>query len=303
MMQRRDFLRYTGGSLAVAGAADSLAAEFGEDRADAYRFGCFTRPFSQFTFAQTLDAIAAAGYSSVGLMTARLVGGDVTLADASNEQVDQIREQATRRQLSISVTYYGGPPVDESLEAGMRAMRRLVANCRRCGCRTILLGGTTREDLFNDYYRTVKIVCGEAAQAGVQLVLKPHGGLNMTGAQCRRIVEHVDHDNFRIWYDPGNIYYYTEGELDPLDDVVEVAGLVSGMCVKDFMPPDQVTINPGSGQVNFPVLMQRLRAGGFRSGPLVVETLAPGDLATTTANARQAHELLRSLADPSRDNR
>jgi sugar phosphate isomerase/epimerase len=98
-----------------------------------------------------------------------------------------------------------------------------------------------------------------------------------------------------MWYDPGNIFYYSEGKLDPLDDVASVAGLITGMCVKDFRPPQEVSINPGSGQVRFAELMSRLQAGGFRGGPLVVETLAPGDLATVTANALAAREFLAGL--------
>jgi sugar phosphate isomerase/epimerase len=281
----------TGSGLATMNAAsDEIPAS-----ESAWQIGCFTRPFSRFTLAETFDAIAEAGFRWVGLMAARLPSGTVTLANASDEQIDEIHQEARRRQLKIAVTYYAGPPVHESLDAGVRAMRQLVNNCRRCGCETILLGGTSKPELVNDYYQAVRLVCDPAAEAGVHVVLKPHGGTNTTGPQCRKIVEQVGHDNFRIWYDPGNIYYYTDGELDPVNDVASVAGLVTGMCVKDFLPPKQVDVNPGSGQVRFPALMQRLQQGGFRQGPLIVETLAPGDLATTSRHARTAHTFLTEL--------
>ncbi len=262
-----------------------------------WQLGCFTRPFAQFTYAEALQGIAAAGFSAVGLMSARLTSGNVNLANANEKQRAEIRDGAAEHNLAIAATYYGGPPVQESLAAGVEALRQLIDHCHHVGCATILLGGTGNESLVDRYYEAVKTVCDEAAEKQVALVLKPHGGLNATGPECRRIVEQVGHPAFRIWYDPGNIFHYSEGELDPLEDVASVDGWVTGMCVKDFQPPRGVAVNPGSGQVDFVKLMKRLRAGGFESGPLIVETLAPGDLQTTKSNARQARRFLESVLE------
>lgn len=280
-------------SMANDGQAADQPAEAGAD--SAWKLGCFTRPFTDFTYAETLAAIAAAGFKTVGLMTVKLPSASITLADASPAQADEIRQRAADRGLTVSATYYAGPPVRRSVAEGVRAMRQLIENCHRSGCAAIVLGGTGDAALADAYYEAVRAVCDQAAENGVEVALKPHGGLNATGPQCREIIQRIDHPAFRLWYDPGNIYYYSEGKLDPLDDVASVAGLVTGMCVKDFQPPQEVAINPGSGQVQFPELMNRLKAGGFRSGHLVVETLAPGDLAAVTANARAAREFLEEL--------
>jgi sugar phosphate isomerase/epimerase len=86
-----------------------------------------------------------------------------------------------------------------------------------------------------------------AAAHGVGLSLKPHGGQNATGPQCRQAIERVGHPNFRLWYDPGNIFYYSQGNRDPVDDSATVDGLVVGMSVKDFRPPKDVTLTLGTG--------------------------------------------------------
>lgn len=303
VFQRRDFLRKTSvASIGLLGACSSwststlLASDDpAANKPEGWELGCFTRPFAEFSYAETLDGIAAAGFSSVGLMAVKLSSGNVTLADATESQVNEIREEAARRKLSLAVTYYSGPPVEQSLEAGIQATRALIDNCHRAGCGSIVLGGTTNETLFDAYYEAVRAACDYAAQKQVSLVLKPHGGLNATGPQCAKIVKQVDHASFRMWYDPGNIYYYSDGQLDPLDDVASVAGIVTGMCVKDFTPPKEVALNPGTGKVQFPELMKRLAAGGFKSGPLIVETLAKGDLTQTIANATQARLFLQNL--------
>lgn len=117
------------------------------------------------------------------------------------------------------------------------------------------------------------------------------------GQECRAAVEKVSHPNFRIWYDPGNIFYYSEGRLDPVADAASVAGLVTGMCVKDYDPaaPNRVLVTPGDGRVNFRAVLDRLIAGGFRSGPLVVECLRPVEGSARVAEARRAREFLERL--------
>lgn len=257
--------------------------------------GCFTRPFADFPYADTVQAIAAAGFSAVGLMSARLSDAVVTLADATPSQVAEIHEQAAKQNLAIAATYYAGPPVDRTVTAGIEALRTLIDNCHQAKCATILLGGTAIETLFDAYYDAVAACCDYAMQKNVSLVLKPHGGLNATGPQCRKIIARVNHPAFRLWYDPGNIFYYSKGQLDPINDVSSVDGLVAGMCIKDFVPPLEVAINPGSGRVDFPRLMTLLRAGGFTRGPLIVETLKPGDFESTKANAATAYQFLSQL--------
>jgi sugar phosphate isomerase/epimerase len=136
-----------------------------------------------------------------------------------------------------------------------------------------------------------------AAEKKVGLSVKPHGGLNATGAQCRKLIETVGHKNFRVWYDPGNIFYYSQGKLDPVDDVPSVDGLVAGVSVKDFVPPKEVAVTPGTGKVNFREVLARLKKGGFTAGPLIVECLARGDSAAKiTAEAKKAREFLEEVA-------
>jgi inosose dehydratase len=137
--------------------------------------------------------------------------------------------------------------------------------------------------------------CAYAAGKGVGLTIKPHGGTNATGPECRRLIEKVGHPGLRLWYDPGNIFYYSDGRRDPVDDAATVDGLVAGMSVKDFTPPKEVNVTPGTGRVDFPKVMARLRQGGFTGGPLVVECLARGDLAFTLAEAKRARLFLEEL--------
>jgi sugar phosphate isomerase/epimerase len=170
-----------------------------------------------------------------------------------------------------------------------------VDNCAACDCPHLLLGGTGNPKLVEPYYEVVSECCDYAASKKVGLSIKPHGGQNATGPQCRRIIERVGHKNFRLWYDPGNIFYYSDGKLDPVEDASTVDGLVVGMSVKDFLPPKEVMITPGDGRVNFREVFSRLKRGGFTRGPLVVECLTRGAVKQITAEAKKARLLLEEL--------
>ena len=75
-------------------------------------------------------------------------------------------------------------------------------------------------------------------------------------------------------------------------------GLVVGMCVKDYRYPKNVLVTPGTGEVDLPAVLRRLKEGGFTSGPLIVECLEPGDLKQTLAEAKKARRFLEELTNP-----
>jgi sugar phosphate isomerase/epimerase len=291
LLNRREFL-CSATALACAGASGCLSA--GAAR-PGYQIGCYTRPWDQSEYRVALDGIAEAGYRYAGLMTAKGKTWVIITVDSTPEEVSAIAHEVRQRGLKTLSIYGGDFPVAKSIEAGIQGLNRLIDYAAMCGCPHLMLGGTGDEKLFAPYYKVVAECCAYAASKAVGLSVKPHGGQNATGAQCRRIIEMVGHPNFRLWYDPGNIFYYSDGRLDPIEDAASVDGLVVGMSVKDFKPPKEVAVTPGTGLVKFDRVLARLQQGGFRSGPLVVECLDRGETAKVTAEARKARQFLEAL--------
>jgi sugar phosphate isomerase/epimerase len=205
------------------------------------------------------------------------------------EEAAAIGAEAKQRGLKVISMW-----ADEFSTDNTDELKRLIENSAACGCPYLLLGGTD-EQHANAYYKTIADCCDYAAAKGIVLTLKPHAGSNPNGALCRQTIDRIGHKNFRLWYDPGNIFYYSDGKLDPVDDAATVDGVVAGMCVKDFRPPKEVEITPGTGKVNFAKVLSRLRQGGFTHGPLVVECLDHGDLAHVNAEAVKARRFLEAL--------
>jgi sugar phosphate isomerase/epimerase len=287
-LQRRDFLRVAVASGCAGLSAlsrDSAVAE-PAPASEPYRVGIYTRPWGEHDYRIALDAIADAGFEHAGLMTTksdrnRLVLSTLTTPEQAQEVADELRQ----RELQVPSVYGGNIPVGESLEAGIAGMKTLIDHCETVAARSLLMGGIGNERLYDLYYRAIAETCDYAAEKGIAITVKPHGGLNATGPQCRRCIENVGHPNFSLWYDPGNIFYYSDGQRDPVDDAETVDGLVTqGLCVKDFTMSIEggkitkdVWVTPGEGQVDFPKVLANLQRGGFVSGDLVIECVDRGD--------------------------
>ena len=299
-LSRRGFLGRTL-KLGAAGLAASCAATScatsptGAATDGPWLIGCYTRRWDQYDYRVALDAIAEAGFKYAGLMTTKSKTRLVISVSTTLEEAERVGEEVKKRGLALPSAYCGGIPVAKSLEAGIEGLKKLIDNCAACDAKNLLMGGVSDEKLYKAYYKAIAECCDYAAEKGIGISVKPHGGLNATGPQCRKTIEMVGHRNFRIWYDPGNIFYYSNGELDPVIDAATVDGLVVGMCIKDYKHPKNVSLTPGTGQVNFPAVLARLKKGGFTHGPLVVECLEPGDLTQTLAEARKVRSFLEEI--------
>ncbi|UCF17006.1 MAG: sugar phosphate isomerase/epimerase, partial [Phycisphaerales bacterium] len=299
-LSRRGFLGRTlklgAAGLTASCAATSCATKpTGASTYGPWLFGCYTRPWDKYDYRVALDAIAEAGFKYAGLMTTKSKTRLVISVSTTLKEAERVGEEVKKRGLALPSAYCGGIPVAKSLEAGIEGLKKLIDNCAACGAKNLLMGGVGKEELYKAYYKAIAECCDYAAEKGIGISVKPHGGLNATGPQCCKIIEMVGHKNFRIWYDAGNILYYSNGELDPVDDAATVDGLVVGMSIKDYKHPKNVLVTPGTGQVNFPAVLSRLKKGGFTHGPLVVECLEPGDLVQTLAEAKKARRFLEEL--------
>ncbi len=294
-LSRRGFVRDSIGLVAGVSLL-SKTVQAAEDKPQSlWQIGCYTRPWDQHGYLVALDAIAEAGFRYVGLMTAKGGNGLVISVATTAKEAEQVGAEARKRKLEVLSVYGGDIPVGKSLQAGIDGLKKLIDNCAACGAKNLMMGGVGDEKLYEPYFAAIRACCDYAADKKIGISIKPHGGLNATGPQCRKSIELVGHKNFRLWYDPGNIFYYSDSKLNPVDDAATVNGLVIGMSVKDYRHPKEVMITPGTGQVDFPAVMVRLIKGGFTKGPLIVECLTRGTLPEMAAEAKKARIFLENM--------
>ncbi|NLU29858.1 MAG: sugar phosphate isomerase/epimerase [Bacteroidales bacterium] len=252
--------------------------------------GCYTRAWGSRNYLIALDGMVEAGYKYVGLSThdkGRVIDRD-TAPDIAFQVGEEIKKRGLKLVALSGGTFDSNAPVSEGIEQ----LKRLIDNAERCGAPLIQLNDIANQALEPDFYKVISECCNYGLEKKVLITVKPHGS---TGAECREHVDRINHKNFKLWYDPGNVAYYTEGKIDPVQDAEALDGVVVGMAVKDFKPPKNVNITPGTGIVNFEKLIARLKKGGFSKGPLIVEQLTPGELPFVNAEARKVREYLERI--------
>ena len=153
-------------------AAVPFAATFARAAAKpAYTVGCFTRPWADLEPEGTLDAIAEAGFTVAGLMSAK--GGTIVRAETPPERIRAIAAHARGRGLSVASLYAGDFLVPGDSAASSDRLRRIIGHAVTCGCPTMILGGTTNPKHVDAYYETVGACCDHAAASGGARTARP----------------------------------------------------------------------------------------------------------------------------------
>lgn len=286
LISRRHFI----GKVLLATTAGALA---GSCITSPWQIGIYTRPWSNVDYLVAFDSIAEAGFKYLGLMSHK--GGRIIGQETSLEDAVAIGQEASSRGLKIASVSGHSFDKNKPLEVSITELKKLIDNCAACNCPALMLNGISAPESVEIYYKIIAECCDYAADKKVGLTLKPHGGTNATGTECKMRIEQVGHKSFTLWYDPGNIYYYSNGEINPVNDVTDVAGILTGMCIKDFRMPKDVNVTPGTGMVDFPQLFSNMRQNGFKRGPLLIECLNTGDNAYLISEARKAREFLEEI--------
>ncbi len=290
-MNRRNFLR----TAAVVGAASIYSRSLiGAEPVVGVQWpiGCFNRPWAKWTFDEALDGIKAAGFSTVGLLT-RTKADPFVGVDATPDYLAALKEKIAARGLKANMAALRSRH-DISIEDSTREVRQQIDNAHILALGTLLSFGVDKPDQFDHYYRVMKDAGAYAQDRGINLVLKPHGGGSGAAEEIVRCIEKVDHPNFKIWYDAGNIIYYTG--KDPVTELDPIVKYVTGFCAKDCLQPKgEVMSQFGTGKVDFKAVFGKLKVAGF-NGPIMIEGVKVGATpAETTANARANREFLEHL--------
>jgi sugar phosphate isomerase/epimerase len=229
------------------------------------------RPYNRFPFERTLEGIAAAGFTAY-VHLQRQPGAWID-AMTPMEDVQRLAEAVRVRGLQMVMLPSHLPVHELDVEAALARGRALVDRAVALGVPYLLEMGSSRAEAYDRYVAVMRRLAPYAADRGVTLAVKPHGGLTTTGEDCLRLLERVGHPAYRLCFDPGNLLYYAQE--DPLLHLAELAPFTVATCVKDEVGGlrGDVNVTPGDGDVDFPAVFRGLYERGFR-GPCVVECLA-----------------------------
>jgi sugar phosphate isomerase/epimerase len=254
--------------------------------------GCFNRPWAKWGYAAALDGIKAAGYQWTGLLTAR-PGEPLIGVDATPEYLAALKQKIAARGLRANMGALR-LKANAAVADSIQGVRKQLDNAKQLGLEFALTFGVANPKDYENYYRVMADAAAYAQERGIKLVLKPHGGGSGAAEEILRCLEKVRHPNFTIWYDAGNIIFYTG--KDPLEQLKPIAQHVTGFCAKDCdKQKGEVMIQFGAGKVDFKAIFSYLKSIGF-NGPVMVECCAVTDNPEeVTANARKNREFLEKV--------
>jgi sugar phosphate isomerase/epimerase len=290
-VNRREFLQQT----LVGGAATTVAVSLAQVLASGavrWPIGCFNRPWTTWSFDDALKQIKAAGYETMGLLT-RTRQEPFIGADATPEYLASLKQRIASNGLKANMGALRtrhNIPLDDSI----KETRKQIENADTLALTYLLTFGVDRPEEYEHYYSVMTDAAAYAQERKIKLVMKPHGGSSGASDEIVAALKAVRHTNFKIWYDAGNIIYYTG--KDPVEELKPIAQHVTGFCAKDCgAVKGDVMIQFGTGKVNFAEVFGTLKTAGF-DGPIMVECCKVGATAEETmTNARENRTFLENV--------
>ena len=292
-MNRRDFLQHT--AVATAAAYFSSPVLAAESKGVHWPIGCFNRPWHEkadWGLDTALDGMKAAGYKIVGLLRTG-ANEPLTGPNATEDYLKKLKERIAARGLKVNMAALRTAN-ELPLEDQIKSMRKQIDHAVFVGAEFGLTFGVDKPEHFENYYKLMQDAAPYAKDKRLKVVLKPHGGASGAAEEISRCVEKVNHPNFKIWFDAGNIIYYTG--KDPVEQLRPIVQHVTGFCAKDCdKQKGSVQLEFGTGKVDFHAVFAEMKKAGF-NGPVMVECCAPSANAEqATANAQKNREYLEKV--------
>ena len=286
MLSRRDCL---GG--AAAALMTGLASNKVEAEAVNWPIGCFNRAWAKLPMTTGFSDIKGAGYQLIGLLS-NPPDNPIAMPAATPETLAAVRDQLKAASLPANMTALRWSEALSEAEIET-SIKKQIENAAALGVRYVMTFGTDDPANHPRFMRLMKAAAPFAEERKLQLVVKPHGGISAAGVDLLRVLDTVGHPNFKVWYDAGNIIYYTG--KDPVEEYGPVAKHVTGFCAKDCLGvKGEVMAQFGTGKVDFKAMFKAMKDAGF-NGPIMVEGIkVEEDHAATARNARQNLEFLKA---------
>ena len=259
-----------------------------------------TLPYSDFPLERALTGIKDAGYRYVAWgVTHREAGGEKVPVMAEDAPPAAAKDLATRcRDLGLEPVMMFSTVYPEDPRA-LDVFKSRILQAEAAGIGQVLTFGHTEGGKAAVWVERFKTLGPIAADHGVTIVVKQHGGSTGTGEACAEIVREVGHPNVWVNYDAGNVLDYLN--LDPIADLQRCAAAVRSFCVKDHRnwPADQ-DCGPGFGEIDHYRLFEPVAFTGLTM-PLAYENISAPLLPRPTspeaidALARRGREYLETV--------
>jgi inosose dehydratase len=299
-LDRREFLRETGGALAaMAYTGPATLGALGASRAAArirYAYAAITWGGND---PQAIDDIAALGF------------GGIQLRDSAvrrwGEKPDELKAVLASRQLTLVTLSSGSVTLDPGkLDANLALHVSNARFLQQVGGLYLQVTDERpagRQPVPDDYRRmgwALSELGRRTADLGITLALHPHmGALSQSPAEVRRVMDASDSRLVRMGLD---VAHYAQAGGDPVEAVRGYAGRLLFLHIKDVesplpggAPESYRFVELGRGRVDLPGVFDALKAVGFDGWAIVELDEVPDKARSPKESAEISKQYLRGL--------
>jgi sugar phosphate isomerase/epimerase len=216
-----------------------------------------TMAFDGYTLEMALDELAALGARYVEPASVDKVFQHLVEADFCDARAAWLRDQLASRGLAcVSLSAH----MDLSQPDSVDRFRRRLEFAKAIGARIVntIAGPLSGAEGFR---RNIPAIGGRAAELGLTVALENHGDLIDRGGQILTAIAEIGLPCVRVNYDTGNAWYYAKGDLNPVNELAQVASVVAHVHLKTPRVEDGLMrwVALGEGQLDLAAAARVLR--------------------------------------------
>ena len=216
-----------------------------------------TMAFDGYPLETALDEMAALDVTYVEPASVDKIFQHLVEEDFCDERAAWLRNALTARRLvclSLSVHMdLTGPDVVERFHRRLAFARNVGARCVNS------IAGPAGK--LAEFHKNIAAIADRARDLGVMVALENHGDLLDRGQQVVDFIRDINHPAIRVNYDTGNAWYYSKGQINPVEELALLAPVVAHVHVKTPKIMDGLLrwVALGDGILDLPALARVLK--------------------------------------------
>ena len=216
-----------------------------------------TMAFDGYSLEVALDELAALGVRHVEPASVDKIFQHLVEEDFCDTRAAWLRrELAARRLACLSLSVH----MDLTGPDAVDRFHRRLAFARNVGARCVnsIAGPVGKLEAFR---RNIAAIADRARDLGIMIALENHGDLLDREQQVIEFIRDLNHPAVRVNYDTGNAWYYSKGQINPVEELALLAPVVAHVHVKTPKIVDGLLrwVALGDGILDLPALARVLK--------------------------------------------
>ena len=180
-----------------------------------YDVPIITVGFDGYSLEDALEGVSKTNSSGLSLCSVDGLTQHVNPEQMSKKEWENVKRLIDKNNL----TFHGlEGHCDISNSDNLERIRKRIEFTKFLGGKYLDLDGGPKERI-NDFYENINKIIKMAEKSNIIICLETHKGLIETGRGSSKLLKRIDSPYIKISYDPANVYFYSNGKINPSEDI------------------------------------------------------------------------------------